>query len=214
MDRSEPPPHVVDRAVHEARQSPCAKSKRGCAIFIERTRPPGSTLDYRVPMVTISGQGYNGPPYGRLSCSRDTECEILCSRLCIHAEVRAIIDMLRLGIVTVADGAELVHVKVDIKGQLVAGGPPSCWPCANLIAETGLHAVWLYEDMWEGPRWTRWLAGMFHTSTLKRQSVHPDYEPRNAIEKPCGDDECARLDGAKRDRKGFWRCVKCGYPSA
>jgi deoxycytidylate deaminase len=211
------PPHVIDRALREASHSSCKKSKRGCAIFIQR----------KSGAIVIAGMGHNDPPPGD-RCDGSKACRETCRKRCVHAELDAVLDMLNLRMLNLRVIApydslpELVHVELNDKEHLVAGGPPSCWPCANLIVHAGIHAVWLYENMWEGPRWTRWTATTFLHSTLKRQPDHPDYEPRNAIEEPCGrakrhDGEgvqgCGATDGAKRDAKGFWRCIRCGWPS-
>lgn len=39
---------------------------------------------------------------------------------------------------------DLVHVKV-VNGELVAGGPPSCWQCSRTIYDALIGGVWLYE---------------------------------------------------------------------
>lgn len=201
LDAGSPPQTAIDRAIAEAKQSPCRKSKRGCAMFY-----------YRGQAVVLNGQGHNGPP-GSYECEGNAECRILCGRLCVHAEVRAILDGIKLNHAAMVAGIELVHVKV-VDGELVAGGPPSCWSCATLVLETNVWAVWLYEDLHEGPRWTRWLAPQFYRSTMKRQKEHPDYQPRAGIECPCESISCRAQDGAKRSAKGAWHCIKCGHGAA
>lgn len=199
-----PPQAAIDAAVAEAGRSPCQKSKRGCAAFA--TMMDDSTR--------ILGLGHNGPAGDRMQC--DGSCRIMCSHLCVHAEDRAIRDLMRvsagrgLGMLIDSSAIELVHVKV-VDDHFVSGGPPSCWSCANLVIESQIAAVWLYEDLWGRPMWTRWWPPLFYEATMKRQRLHPSYEPRRGIETPCED--CGALAGAKRDGKGFWRCTHCGYPS-
>ena len=196
-----PPQAAIDAAIEAAKLSPCAKSKRGVSVY-----STAQTLPF-----AIVGTGFNHPADGS-SCDKGDACRALCREVCIHAETAAVLDALNArSLPYTRPDLELVHVKLDEKKELVAGGPPSCWPCANLIRASGLWAVWLYEDMHEGPTWTRRLAPQFLRSTLYRQPQHPDYEPRNAIELPCGG--CKEHDGAKRDKRGRWRCVRCAFPA-
>lgn len=139
----EPPDDIVRAAVEHARRSPCAKSKRGAVVFIDETR--------RVVRgaLRIVGTGHNGPPSG-ISCDGTELCRASCRYRCEHAESRALMwTMNKLDAVLLVDlkACDLVHVKIGPDGELVAGGPPSCVPCAVRILDVGLGGVWLYETM-------------------------------------------------------------------
>lgn len=177
-----PPDYVIEYARQAALQSPCAKSKRGVALF-----SPG-----RAEEIAIARSGFNGPPPG-FKCIGDDrkdgwKCREHCAKLCMHAEQRVILKALgehqRWGAMPLFD-LELVHVKV-IDGVAVPGGGPSCWQCSRLVVEVGLRGVWLYEDNREGvsrggdalvehwpsdlphpiPSWRFYDATTFHLTTL------------------------------------------------
>lgn len=122
-----PPPIIVGRAVIEATNSNCAKSKRGAVIF-----NPASNI--------VIASAHNEPPYPFL-CGGKARCGVNCNKVAVHAEERAILiaQLAR----TRSDSYDLVHVKA-VEGRLAPSGPPSCWQCSRMVAEIGLH-VWLYE---------------------------------------------------------------------
>src|ERR1043166_8334500 len=137
-----PPNDIVDAAIDQATRSPCAKSKRGVAIYVTDRRLIGGGRGG-----AIVGMGRNGPPPG-ISCDSSERCRSSCRHRCEHAESRALLwAMTRLDPYGLADfkSCDLVHVKIDDSGQLVAGGGPSCVPCAVRILDVGLAGVWLYE---------------------------------------------------------------------
>jgi len=170
-----PPDHVIRHAVAIGAGSPCAKSKRGAAVF-----DPASGA--------VLGLGHNGQP-APLGCTGSVACREACGKLCVHAEVRAIRDALLTCDVDDPDvtaslpGLELVHAKV-VNGLLVPGGGPSCWQCSREVLDVRLAAVWLYEQpvvrfrptqgffpqeevFPDGePRWVRYTAEEFHRVTL------------------------------------------------
>lgn len=182
-----PPPQLLevalDAAIIAGRMSPCAKSKRGAAVFNPRaTYAPTAVL----------GVGFNGqPPPWR--CNR--ACGDACRLLCIHAEARA----LRAAMTTVAgysggqvvdlDGLDLVHIKIDERGRPVASGPPSCELCSPLVVDYRIAGVWLLEEgkisdfpeeaardrigLFGGlpPRWTRYPGEEFHQRTLEARKL-------------------------------------------
>jgi ADP-ribose pyrophosphatase YjhB (NUDIX family)/deoxycytidylate deaminase len=134
---------VIDLAVSLGSKSPCAKSKRGVVVL--RTDGP------------IVGHGYNHPPGDRL-CAGDAACREACGKLCVHAEMEALRDVgLRKG------PLEVVHAKV-VDGRLVAGGGPSCSPCARDMLDDGrVVAVWLFHS--EG--WRRYSIAEFYELTIR-----------------------------------------------
>ncbi len=134
-----PPDRVIHDALHAARQSPCAKSHRGVVVF----GPYHGATESDVIHLAY-GSGWNGPPPG-FACDGSAACRASCRHLCEHAEARAVraaMDCAQF------KPLELVHVKADAAGQLVAGSGPSCAPCSRLILDSGIIAgVWLYEAM-------------------------------------------------------------------
>lgn len=128
----EPPTGIVELAVAAAAESPCAKSKRGAAVYLPRTGYP------------ITAPFHNGPP-GELMCDGSDACRASCRYRCQHAEARAVHDLIYSFTGDHKD-CDLVHVKV-VDGELVAGGGPSCASCSGLILEVGIGGVWLYQEM-------------------------------------------------------------------
>src|SRR5579885_393615 len=73
---------IVEAAVKAANASPCSKSKRGAVIFFK---------DYP----DIVATGYNHLPQGL--CTGDDRCKKACSKTCLHAEQRAILNLFKSG---------------------------------------------------------------------------------------------------------------------
>src|SRR5262249_48917990 len=132
-----PPQSMIDLAIEVAMQSPCAKSKRGAVLFDDECH--------------VWGTGWNGPPFlveGTLGkCDGSEQCRQHCSQRCLHAEIRTIIEGMRI-----ARGWEggsfpaMLHVKIDETNKIVAGGGPSCWQCSRLIVDVAfITGVWLYQ---------------------------------------------------------------------
>lgn len=123
--------------------SPCAKSKRGVVVYRVAHRSM-----FGVPMAELMvGSGHNGPPPG-VTCDGSDACRASCRHRCEHAESRALLwAMTKLDALTMTDfhSCDLVHVKVGTEGDVVAGGGPSCVPCAVRILDVGIGGVWLYE---------------------------------------------------------------------
>ncbi|HEY4266789.1 MAG TPA: hypothetical protein VGM94_01225 [Galbitalea sp.] len=139
MARLHPFDEVIAAAVTAARSSVCAKSKRGVAVYYMLDGPRGKDT---VP--EIIGAYSNGPPppFECSSYDGDGRCERICNQWAVHAEARAV----RRAVEYRGNRSEfrLLHVKVE-NGELVAGGPPSCWQCSREILDAGLHGIWLYE---------------------------------------------------------------------
>jgi ADP-ribose pyrophosphatase YjhB (NUDIX family)/deoxycytidylate deaminase len=136
-------PWAIERAVSMACLSPCSKSKRGVVVL----RANG----------TIVGSGFNHPPGGR-ACAGTDACRADCGKLCVHAEMSALRDA-----GSAAGPLEVVHVKV-VDGRLVAGGGPSCSPCARDLLDDGrVVAVWLFHV--DG--WRRYPIADFYETTMR-----------------------------------------------
>lgn len=169
----EPPPEMVDEALRHARQRACAKSYRGSVVY--GIAFDGSAADH--------GHGHNGPPRG-FACDGSEACRKACRYLCEHAEARAVREAIEYAHFGPFD---LVHVKADAAGELVAGGGPSCAACSRLILDVGFIAgVWLYEMnrqldtspeldgsgvFVERPAWRRYTADQFHEISLRASGL-------------------------------------------
>lgn len=182
MPESKTPSDVVVRAARmAAARSPCQKSKRGAVLFNPITG-------------IVSTPAWNSRPDDKC----DTRCQPLrgnglkpivlhqtpsrCSMMCVHAESRAVRFALEHATRSqfVGDGdftfdvrdMELLHVKIDDKGELVTSGGPSCWQCARELADVGVLGVWLYEetatsrDPREGA-WNFYMMKEFYDLTMK-----------------------------------------------
>ncbi len=118
---SDPPQTVIDAAVEAGSRSPCAKSKRGVALW---SRTDG----------TICALGENGQN---------------CGKLCEHAEAAAIRRLRHHPVRLRPRSLDLLHTKV-VDGALVPSGPPSCWQCSKaILADRRIDGVWLFHgDGW------------------------------------------------------------------
>jgi len=186
----EPPYWVIEAARVAATGSPCQKSKRGAAVYnlnevddiLEgraRDRAAFFGVPYRETVCqqdSIVAVAHNAPPAG-WTCTGSEACRKDCGKLCRHAEERAIHTA---GRITSFERLALVHVKV-VDGQVVAGGPPSCWQCSRLVADCGIRGIWLYElvslgELYTSPpgkggRWRFYEAKEFHRATLAHEGI-------------------------------------------
>lgn len=141
--------HALRAAIWAAKHSPCKKSKRGVAIF-----------DRRMGLLKT---GTNHPP-GSLKCDGSDQCREHCNRICIHAEMDAILKLDDADYMYNA-GLELLHVKVD--GIVpVSSGPPSCAECSKHILQAGIEWVWLLHD-----ELRRYDAETFHLISLAQNGL-------------------------------------------
>lgn len=146
---------ALAKAVEAGCWSPCAKSKRGVVIW----RRGGGVL----------AQGFNTPPPG-FKCDGSPGCRRDCGKVCIHAEVYAILDAGNYG--KGIQGAEMLHVKV-VDGKAVPSGPPSCWQCSRELIKAGLTFMWLLEPGDPDPVLRRYGVDEFHELTLRNCRLHP-----------------------------------------
>lgn len=157
MNPMQPSGRILDAVVRTASLGPCAKSKRGAIVFS------------RNPEV-IYGNAHNSPPWP-YECSKTDDCKKDCGRICIHAEQRAILQMLagdyqpRPSYREVE--LEIVHAKA-VDGKLVGSREPSCDQCSKLIIEACVSRVWLFD----GTSWNSWDAASFHRATLRNLGLH------------------------------------------
>lgn len=170
-----PPQEAVTAAIHEARRgralSACAKSSRGAAVFSR--------------ILGVYAVGHNAQP-APFACRGTAACRVSCGKLCIHAEEAAIVAALPFWPEPQRDRIplEIVHVKIDERGDLVAGGPPSCITCSRTILGAGIAAVWLFEAprctcgrtgpvhddgcrAFDADTWRRYSALEFHEATMR-----------------------------------------------
>lgn len=207
MSHQEPPPWVIEAARVAGAGSPCQKSKRGAAIYsIEeaddimegRARLRAEYSGWKYDEIKRQAQSiyevaHNAPPAG-WGCTGSEVCRKNCGKLCLHAEEQAI---RAVGLLATAEPLALVHVKV-VDGKVVAGGPPSCWQCSRLVADSGLRGVWLYELVQPEPppagrhvvpppdgAWQFYEAQDFHRRTLEHEGLlEPEAELRPGTPTP------------------------------
>lgn len=148
---------IVRQTVAVAAGSPCAKSKRGVAIW-------GGSFDHPDqhgwPFLLIE---HNSPPQG-FSCLGREVCGNHCNKVAVHAEERALLRVAKSvePCQFSTQGASMLHVKV-IDGELVQSRAPSCWQCSRMILEAGVESIWLYHVT----GWEEYSTLEFHQQTLK-----------------------------------------------
>lgn len=170
-----PPPKILrelDTIARALGVDSCRKSARRVIVFDPNT-------------LRILGAGYNAPPCP-LACDGSEACRRDCAKICIHAEQMAITRATAENKSQHLTGLELVHGKF-VDGNLVAGGPPSCWQCSKLVLEVDLRGVWLYQtpeslkrdDRIEriAPEWKFYNAVEFHWATLRECGLHNNLMP-------------------------------------
>jgi deoxycytidylate deaminase len=147
-------PHdiAIQVALDAAAESPCAKSRRGVAAFVEDA--DRDWYDGR----RIVAVGHNGPP-APFMCDGTSACRADCGRRCVHAEMRALRQVVQW---PMPERVRLVHVKIDGRGELVAGPGPSCWQCSREVLDVGIAGVWLYELDARGPTTSAHVEGLIH----------------------------------------------------
>ena len=143
-------PHIEFNPLWEAaacataKQSKCAKSKRGAVMFLGNL---------------MIGEASNSPPAG-FKCGRDIECHDSCNKVAVHAEERLLMNFHP----SVQGEYDLIHAKVDDDGNFCLSGPPSCWQCSRMIADSKIARIWLFH---EDGGWTYYEADEFHRLTLE-----------------------------------------------
>lgn len=119
---------ALKKAAEIACKSPC-RSKRGVVIWHRN-------YGY------ISG-GYN-EPLAPFICDGSDKCKNNCPKTAIHAEQRALMEIVKLPNLFKTSECEMLHVKV-VDGKAVFSEKPSCWQCSKLILASGLKSMWLYQ---------------------------------------------------------------------
>lgn len=139
---------VVAAAVAAGARSPCAKSKRGVALY-----------DFALGEARVVARAWNSPPPG-FACDGSAACRAACREVCVHAEIAALITAGPR-----ARGRSLLHVKV-VDGRAVPGGGPSCVGCSRAIVQAGIRTVRLLEERDGDVRWVAYSADEFHALSL------------------------------------------------
>ncbi len=123
---------IINLAVEEANNSPCAKSKRGAVVFDK---------DFN-----ILGSGHNHPHRG--SHCRPDHCYGICRIFTVHAEEDAIdkvIAKYRQTYPEVLSGASILHIK-SIEGRSSISGDPSCSRCSGVSIKHDLREFILLHE--------------------------------------------------------------------
>jgi deoxycytidylate deaminase len=135
--------HIYAEAIAQGDKAACAKSKRG-VIFAKGAK--------------IIGRGNNGPPPGYL-CNPDS-CRQRCADYAVHAEMRAIFDVMHSG--HDIRGARGYHVKV-VDGKGVSSSTPSCLNCSKHMKDAGVAEFVLQDEK----GYALYSMEEFHDETLK-----------------------------------------------
>lgn len=133
---------LIGQLIKTARQSKCVRSKCG-SIIVDINK-------------SIIGRGYNSLPTDG-ACETCMKDEILFSpkfksdkSCCVHAEQRAIMDMLRRG--TQADkisNGTLFFLRLDDRGNPQHSGQPWCTVCSKLALDVGIaNFVLFHKEGW------------------------------------------------------------------
>lgn len=186
MTFTAPPPYSIRMAIAAAAHSPCAKSKRGVAVY------DGVSGDFIVACA-------NSPPHPFVCAdvlrTRKAEaalvhCKEACAKIAVHAEQAAVIAAMELRHLAFtlphAHRPGLVHAKV-VDGELVAGGGPSCWQCSKFLLTVGVSGIWLYEkpqldDGAVPPAWHFYTPIEFHMETLSNVDLPAYMRTHDAVE--------------------------------
>lgn len=148
-----PPTWIIEAATKTARTSWCAKDQRGVAVY------------KGLACFTAA----NGPP-PPFKCGGQGACRANCGKVAGHAEEYALwkwVASARRG------SPDMLHIKVDLEGRAVPGGPPSCVTCSRTMLMAGATGIWLWLDAEHSgtgaPAWRWYDAVEFHTLSL----LHP-----------------------------------------
>ncbi len=118
---------VLDKAIEQAKLSPCQKSKRGAVVFKDSL---------------VLGVGNNAPPEP-LWCNPEI-CRAICAKYTVHAEQNAVFNALNSR-QNLAD-ASIFHIKVNENGLTVPSNDLSCPECSRLVLRFHLKEFILFQD--------------------------------------------------------------------
>lgn len=98
----------------------------------------------------IIGSGYNAPPLDKVEdtlCDKDRsggkdKYDRTC---CMHAEWRAILDVLRNNSSKI-EGSDLYFTRVDNRGEILFSGEPFCTVCSRLALDVGIKNFILWHE--------------------------------------------------------------------
>lgn len=141
------PEEALEEAVKAGARSPCQKSKRGVVVF-HRDEP------------RVLAAAWNTPPEG-FKCTGDESCRKACGKLCVHAEMAALLEVGNRAV-----GYDMLHVKV-VDGEAVASGQTSCADCSKSILEAGIVTMYLLHES----GLTGYSARDFHIHSLATNSL-------------------------------------------
>lgn len=125
----------MNEAARAARNALCHKARCGAVVVKDGE---------------VIGEGYNAPPLDKeenRTCGWDfgpgkPKYDRTC---CMHAEWRAILDVLRSSPAKVGD-SKLYFVRVDAAGRVKKSGEPYCTVCSRLALDAGVGHFLLWQD--------------------------------------------------------------------
>ena len=126
----------ITKAVQLALQSTCQRSRCGSVIVQNKD---------------IIGSGFNSPPQqdeNQRRCSYSKELyhpKVTDKTCCVHAEQRAIMDVLRNNPDAIAD-SRLYFIRLDDLGTPFRAGKPYCTICSKMALDTGIREFVLWRE--------------------------------------------------------------------
>lgn len=142
---------AIESATRAGASSPCAKSKRGVAVFARHGGP------------IIAD--HNAPP-APFFCDGSDACKAACGKVAVHAEERALNGYRALVGGIPVHSVSVLHLKI-VDGAPVPSDTPSCVTCSRSMLELQIGWVWL----WTSAGWRSWTALDFHAETLRNLSL-------------------------------------------
>lgn len=128
--------NYFDEAVNVAKEATCLRSKCGSII---------------VKGGKIIGRGFNSPP-GEIETQRrclnskkDYDNKITDKTCCIHAEQRAMFDVLKNNPEKIK-GASLYFIRLDSQNNVMFAGKPYCTICSKMALDLGIKKFGLYHE--------------------------------------------------------------------
>ena len=125
----------MDKAREVAKKALCLNAK--CGVIIVKDNE-------------IIGEGYNAPPLDKEE-NKMCDKEIKLGKLnydktcCMHAEWRAIIDVLKRNSEKVK-GSKLYFIRIDDNGDIKKSGKPYCTVCSRMALDVGIESFVLWHE--------------------------------------------------------------------
>jgi len=126
----------LEKAAEVARGATCERAKCGSVIVKDDE---------------IIGVGFNSPPHNdesqrRCACEKsEYHQKVTDKTCCIHAEQRAIMDVLRKNPDKII-GSRLYFIRLDVDGNMTRAGEPYCTICSKMALDVGVAEFVLWHE--------------------------------------------------------------------